>query len=1002
MYLKKTPMRVNKILLIVFISILNLHCIGQNSSISEALQEKINSEKNVDTVIKIYEDEFYRLLESNIDSTLQITSSLLAYGKTNNCELCEAKAYFLEGYLNYLKGAYSIAIPKLKDSKNLALKIKNIYLEGKSIQLLIDCYFSTNDYENAKKQAHLLIEKSFVSKEIEDLKIVGYIFLGLINDEQNHFNLSIINYQKADSLNNEIKPPNYRPYKGAIYGNTFIVFLKLKDYTKAEEYLKKAKDLYKKEFTSDNYQIVKQNFGYLNVEKGNFKTALDTLIQSKLYFKSHKEVYHQGEASYLLGRAYFGLNRFSLAKENFKESLAIFYPMGDSLSIGLNHKYLGDCYLANSGDSLQIAETHLNKALNIFNNLASYDNQISTLHSLSKLKQIENNFEEALKYEKSKDSINILYQGIIKKRSIYELETQFQTKQKEKEIVILKTQEEVLIQQKKTQLYLLLGGVFILLISGIFFFYQNKTKKKINTKLREIDKVKSSFFTNISHEFRTPLTLILGPIQKKLKQDKLLEEDRSELEMMKRNSNRLLSLVDQLLDISKLESGELHLSVSENNLLNFIGILTESFSFSAKQKNINYLCHINKLEVTTWYDSDIIEKIVVNLLSNAIKYTPENGTIVCNAFIKTNLLHFEVKNSGKGLSNLELSKIFDKFYQINNHHQGAGIGLSLVKELVNLHKGTISVNSTPNEWTTFKISLPIDKNSFNESEIIDSKIEKKTPALISTEVSTHTKEEIVFEENSENDQPILLIVDDNKDIRDYIENIFKEYYTILKAKDGQVGIEIAIKQLPDIIISDVMMPIKNGIELCKTLKNDVRTSHIPIILLTAKAGDDNELEGVKTGADDYITKPFNQDLLTVKIENIIESRRKLQERYSQEIILKPKEITVNFIDEDFLLKIQKILDNKLTESSFTIEEFSQSVGMSRMQLHRKLKALTGLTSSEFIRSQRLKLALQLLKNSDANVSEIGYSVGFNDHAYFSKCFKETYNCSPSEYIKNNP
>ncbi|MFK5983189.1 MAG: response regulator [Flavobacteriaceae bacterium] len=985
-------------IVIIFFLISTIFCVGQNYQISDSLQKAINTKKNVDTIIKLYENEFNELINSNDNSALQVNKELLKYGKDNNCKKCEAKSYYLEGYYYYLKGDYQLAIQKTNNSISFASKINNIFLEGKSIQILIGAYFSVNDYKNARIQSQLLIEKSSKHEEIADLGIVAYIFLGLINDEQNYFNLSILYYQKADSLNNRIKSERFQDYKGSIYGNTFIVFLKLKDYPKAEEYLIKVKDLFINDIKSERYNIAKQNFGYLEVERGNYKIALDTLIQTKHFFKTNKEVYHQGESAYLLGRAYFGLKQISLAKENFKEALEIFYPMGDSLSIGLNHKYLGDCYLYDS-DSLQDANDNLSKALDLFTNLNSYDNQISTLHSLSNLMQIKNNYKKALVYEKSKDSINILYQNILKQRTIYEIETQFQTKQKEKEIIVLKTKEEVLIQQKKTQLYLFVSGLIIMFISGVFFFYQYKTKKKINKKLRELDKTKSNFFTNISHEFRTPLTLISGPIQKKLKEPNLPKEDRTSFEMIYRNSNRLLSLVDQLLDISKLEAGELQLSISKNQLLNFIGILTESFNFSAKQKNINYLPYINKANTDTWYDSDVIEKIIVNLLSNAIKYTPENGSIVCNAFVKSNQFHFEIKNTGKGLTYDDLSKIFDKFHQLNTHHEGVGIGLSLVKELVNLHKGTIDVKSTLNEWTLFKVTLPIDRISFNKLEITKKKVEKKPPSLIINEAVPSILFDDTINKDTKNNLPILLIVDDNKDIRDYIDAIFNKNYTIIKAKNGQEGIEIALKQMPDIIISDIMMPVKNGIELCNHLKKDERTSHIPIILLTAKSGEENQITGIKTGADDYITKPFSEDLLIVKIENIIKRRKKLQERYSQEIILMPKEITVNSVDEKFLTKIQKILDNNLVESSFTIEEFSKEIGMSRMQLHRKLKALTGLTTSEFIRSQRLKLAITLLKNSDSSVSEIGYSVGFNNHAYFSKCFKETYKCSPTEYLQ---
>ncbi|MEE9348600.1 MAG: response regulator [Flavobacteriaceae bacterium] len=525
--------------------------------------------------------------------------------------------------------------------------------------------------------------------------------------------------------------------------------------------------------------------------------------------------------------------------------------------------------------------------------------------------------------------------------------------------------------------------------------FNNEKQKKEN--LIKLSKLKSNFFTNISHEFRTPLTLISGPIQKQLKKQNLKEEDIQDFKMIQRNSNRLLTLVDQLLDISKLESGSLKLKVLKTKAIPFIGNLIDGFSFKAKQKKIDFIINTNNTNKNTWVDKDAIEKIITNLLSNAIKYTPENGTIICNTFIEDDKLVFEVKNSGKGLTEKELRKVFKRFYQTNNVSEGVGIGLALVKELVTLHRGKITVESSENKWTVFKIVLPINKVSFKEDEIV----------LIPSNFDQNLiKEEALYKtENQEstdlnNEMPILLIVEDNTDVRTYVSSIFSDTYSILQAKNGQEGIDLAIKHIPDIIISDIMMPIKDGIELCNTLKVDERTSHIPIILLTAKAGEENEIKGVKIGADDYITKPFNEDLLKLKVEKRIEIRKKLQERFSQEVILKPVDVAINSIDQLFLERLQTVLDDNLLESSFNTKEFCNAVSMSRMQLHRKIKALFGMSTSEFIRSQRLKLAADLLKKSDINVSQVGYSVGFNDHAYFSKRFKEVYNCTPSEYANS--
>lgn len=595
-----------------------------------------------------------------------------------------------------------------------------------------------------------------------------------------------------------------------------------------------------------------------------------------------------------------------------------------------------------------------------------------------------NEFKKGYRYLKSAKKIKEETQQIKNIEKVEEIEAKYQSEKKEQEITLLKSQNELVAQQKTNQRNQLLGIITITSIAGVFFFFLYRNRQKTTKKLQGLDKAKSNFFSNISHELRTPLTLISGPIQQQLKKKDLPDDERSNLEMMQRNSDRLLSLVDQLLGVSKIESGKAVLEVSNNNIITFTEILIDSFRFTTKQNKLKFKTDIKPTMLETWFDKDIVEKIITNLVSNAVKYTSKNGEIACKAVVKDNEFHFEIKNTGEQLTAEETERLFERFYQIDQHTEGAGIGLSLVKEIVTLHKGTISATSIEN-WITFKVMLPISKDDYIE-EISENDI-----------LTSNT----ILENDFDDDTPILLIVEDNSDVRMYVDSIFKNDYKILQAQNGQEGIDLAIEHIPDIIISDIMMPVKDGIELSKTLKTDERTSHIPIILLTAKAGDGNKIIGAETGADDYITKPFNHELLAIKAKNLIELRRKMQERYSQEIVLRPTDISINSTDESFLTKIQSILDDKLIDSAFSIEGFCLAAGMSRMQLHRKLKALFNMTTTEFINSQRLKLAADLLKTSDTTVSQVGYSVGFNDPAYFSKRFKEVYNCTPTQYAKKN-
>ncbi|QCX39079.1 response regulator [Aureibaculum algae] len=541
--------------------------------------------------------------------------------------------------------------------------------------------------------------------------------------------------------------------------------------------------------------------------------------------------------------------------------------------------------------------------------------------------------------------------------------------------------------------------LLILTVYAVFKYLKWRWQMKLNLemehaetkRLKKLDEFKTKLYTNISHEFRTPLTLISGPIERQMSKEKLSLQDKEDLSLMQRNSKRLLNLVDQLLDLSKLESGSLKLSVSRGNLSMLLKQLLAAFEFKAQEKNIHFSKQIVKAEAV-YFDSDVIEKIVTNLLSNAIKYTPDNGEIQFNSTRKDGQLIISIVNNGNTLTNDDLPKLFKRFFQTSKNSDGVGIGLALVKELSSLSHGTIIANTFDDDFIQFTVTLPIERSLYNPSEIVEDELP--------IEENNVYEADVIFQDDKVNKQekPLVLIVEDDLDVRQFTRSIFENDYKILEANNGERGIKKAISNIPDIIISDVMMPVKNGIELCDTLKNDERTSHIPIILLTAKVGEEHEVKGLTTGADVYLTKPFSSKKLKLHVQKLIELRRQLRSKYSQEFEIKAKDISVTSVDQQFFKRVQKVLDEQLTNPAFNSNTFVTAMQMSRMQLHRKLKALTGLTTSEFIRSQRLKLSLNYLKNSDLSVSDIAYQIGFNTPSYFIKCFKETYNCTPTVYI----
>jgi signal transduction histidine kinase/DNA-binding response OmpR family regulator/streptogramin lyase len=539
--------------------------------------------------------------------------------------------------------------------------------------------------------------------------------------------------------------------------------------------------------------------------------------------------------------------------------------------------------------------------------------------------------------------------------------------------------------------------------------YQLKIERQFAEKQQEISQMKSRFFTNISHEFRTPLTLIIGPA------DKIISftsepETHKQVSLMKKNALHLLRLINQLLDISKLDEGKLRLEVSRQNLVPFVKGVVMVFESFAEEKDIELSVRSEKEIIEIYFDREKLEKILINLISNACKFTPRKGKITVTVIETQSNAVISVKDTGIGIPAKEIPKLFDRFYQVDSSHTrehgGTGIGLALTKELVELHKGTITVSSKEGEWTEFTIELPQGKRHYKAEEIVEN-YTKENIQYISERIHTELtgadaqadpacRIPVSVEEEEKN---IILIVEDNADVREYIKDALGKEFLYEEASNGAQGIRKAQEIIPDLIISDIMMPKMDGYQLTRLLKTDERTNHIPVIILTAKSAPRNKLDGLETGADDYLVKPFDLNELKIRIHNLINIRKTLQEKYSgmprkKEI---PENRKLNEISEKFMSKVHEVIHMHMAEEAFSIEDFGKEVGMGRVQLHRKLKAITGKSASRYLRSFRLSIAKQMLEDQKGNVSEIAYSVGFSSPVYFSKCFKDEFGIPPSVF-----
>jgi signal transduction histidine kinase/ligand-binding sensor domain-containing protein/DNA-binding response OmpR family regulator len=544
-------------------------------------------------------------------------------------------------------------------------------------------------------------------------------------------------------------------------------------------------------------------------------------------------------------------------------------------------------------------------------------------------------------------------------------------------------------------------------------------------KLKEMDRVKSRFFANISHEFRTPLTLIMGPLEQILAEDPD-REMKTKVNLMLRNSRRLLTLVNQLLELAKFESGKMQLEASLHDIVSFTKNIVMCFESLARQNEVDLIFKSEEEEIFLYLDPEKLEKIIANLLANAFNYTPAGGKITVSLRKIEEILGFpggcveiSIRDTGSGIPPEQLPYIFDRFYRgepgTERKQEGAGIGLALTKELIGLHHGEIDVRSRvgKNSGTEFMIRFPLAADRYQSGEIVD--IEKtgdfhegpgfypanqkengREPGHETGETGMVTAEPAITAGEQEKD--IILVVEDNTDVRDYIRGALEPQYIVREAADGKEGIKKAGEIVPDLVISDIMMPGMDGYELCRRLKQDVHTSHIPIIILTAKASEESILTGLATRADDYIIKPFNINILKARISNLIGLRRQMQLKRQRQMALEPEEMSVTSIDETFYKELQGMIEANLDDPEFNVEAMSKKLYINRATLYRKIHALTGVTPTDFIRSYRLKRAAQLLKAKVGNVTEVSFRVGFSNSAYFSRCFKDKFHRVPSDFI----
>ncbi|WP_291131582.1 hybrid sensor histidine kinase/response regulator transcription factor [Flavobacterium sp. UBA7682] len=947
---------------------------GQFKNEIDSLEFELKKAKTIEEKIKLHDLLFNRNFLDNIKIANFHKQQLFEIGKKHNNSLAFYKAYYLSGVTSSIYSKKNGAIPNLTKANQYAKKLDDVSLICESSIKLANVYIALNDFDNA--QFHLKEAIKITTKRNALLELSrAYMVLGEFYQSRKAYVLALNSYLKTDSIQ-----VNHKLDKNTLGENLMHLgqlHQELKLFNQAEKNFKAAKVLFDETQNKIGQMHAVFKLGDVYFLEKNYKNALSNYKKVYNFYENNSFIGNFSEANLSIGRVYMEEKKYKKSLEYFNKSLEIQQEGNYYHGQARSNIHIGDVYFI--VEEFDKSKNHYLRALELVNK-----NNLNSLKSnlylkLAKTYGKTKNYDEANKFyvlnEEIKDSISHLNEN----QEIFELETKYQTENKQKQIKLLSTQNE--LAQKEKYIYIGLLGLLALIGGSLFYSYRNKIKTA--QKLKELNELKSRFFANISHEFRTPLTLIKSPVQS-LQSEISDENQKSKLHLIDTNSTRMLELVDQLLELSKIDGGNLKLILKEGNISSFLLSIMEPFNFQAKENHINFSSSIEKTTENSLFDKDVIEKIVTNLVTNAFKYKAPNEAIAFGSSVTNSTLKLVVSNSGSDIKKEDLPKLFERFYQKNEDNQGVGIGLALVKELVDLCKGTIEATVSNGELS-FAVNIPLLQTNDN-AIVIPSKVQ--TANVINSSIA-------------ETELPILLIVDDNAEIRNVLKDIFKINYQIIEAQDGEAALKLAKKEIPDCIISDVMMPKIDGFEFTKQIKNNELTSFIPVILLTAKTSDEAHLEGLKSTADAFLTKPFNNEIVKATVLQLIEERKKLHTRYSQELVLRPVDIVINSVEEKFIEKLQVILEKQLSNSDFTAEDFAAEVGMSRMQLHRKLKSLLGVSSTEFLRNERLKVSTELLKKGNGNISEIAYSVGFNDVSYFSKCFKEMYHCTPTEYIEKS-
>lgn len=952
----------------------------------DSIIKLINKEESIDEKCNIYYNStpYYSISEEELKSFNQ---QLLNKINQQDREYFELATMLIEGLFyshNHQYDSSEIKYNRLINrSKNNDIQF---YIEG--INGLALLYLYQDKFEESIKLTDKAISmpKNTIPKQNLGLT---HQYRGATYRAMDFLNLSTREFLIADSLlpENGDKVSNYLDL-GTNYGI-------LDDFESAEKYFIKARELSKALKDDYSYYHSLIQFGILHQKKGDIKKSDSFLLIAKEYFVEIEDTRAIIAVESDLNKNFTLKENYSKAIEGIKKQIQSHFYKDDPLYLSICYEEVARNYVYLKKSKL--AKTYLDSAFLLWETVKTPPEYFKMLDTKKSLSKLEGNYQLALEIDVELDSLKEIQQEKSNINKAKELQYIYETEKRERENLTLKTEKAQVEKEKQSQFYQLLIGIILLSLGLIVVYLRYKNRQKRNTQLEELDSLKSRFFESISHELRTPLTLIQLPVSKALEKRKPVSE--KELRTIKYNTKRLQNLMDDLLSITRIEANKYPISITENNVTKQTQIQTAQFDSLAESNGIEYIKKIGNQSVLAKYDKEVYTKILVNLVSNAIKYSDNGGKVTVDFEVKNNKAFLVISDEGRGIRKEDQQYIFDKFYRVDQHNEnvpGSGIGLSIVKELLGIIGGSISFESEEGKGTQFFVEFPLDAVE------IATETFSLASSLVEREKLTHSEKsdgkEIEYDiDNAE--KPILLVVEDNEELLSYIQKEFSEDFKVMTANNGKLGIEKGLEMVPDLIISDWLMPEKNGIELCEAIKQNEITSHIPVVMLTAKTEIEDKIKGFETGADAYIAKPFEMSVLNAQVQSMIHQRKKIFEKFkSEDTQLSTQEFSKR--DLEFWNKLKTSVDNNLSNPDFSVQALAEELFVSRMQLNRKLKALISISGSEYILNTKMKLAKNLLRNKDLQISEIGYKIGYDNSRSFARAFKKETGKTPSEYRKD--